>query len=1002
MTQVPDTAGLEAVFVPADPPRAGVLALWSPGGADRADRAPSTSGGSDESTHDVEVVLPAGSRVRRTRVPARLVPVPEALALLCGPQASANATASYRAWASAALAGVGLVARGRLRPAASPQGYGAWRAGPLDPGDRAWLAKLVAAMPPAAHALPVPGSRPLRMSGASTLVQAFWDAIADTLARDPEDPIEPAESAEPARSAKPNRSATSNGSAEPKPSALTPFSAFAPTELTEPVATWLAEDEAATESDPPGAKLVLRIQPPEIEPPDVEPADVDPPVEEQPGDRSPDEENHPADGATAPTPPFRGVLQLRSAVDPSLLVDVADLWAAPAAVLARLGSQAETDLLLGLRRGARAWPPLGAALTAATPAAIDLADTDVEDLLTRGAEALDLAGTEVLWPKELGGGALSLKAKATTPRVAGAGEPAFSLRQMLEFRWQPTLDGAELTEEEIAALAEAKRPFLWLRGRWVRVDRQLLDRLRRRGPRTLGAAEALAAALSGELAVDDEQVEFVPDERIGRLAELLAGVGAATDITAPPDLAATLRPYQQRGLAWLAQLTGLGLGGCLADDMGLGKTVQLIAVHLHRRSLRLGPTLVVCPTTLLGTWQRELHRFAPTTPVRRYHGGARHLSDLAPDEVVLTTYGVVRRDSAELADTRWGLVVADEAQHAKNPLARTARALRTIPGAARIALTGTPVENHLSELWSILDWTTPGLLGPLERFRQKVAVPIERYRDPAATERLARVTAPFLLRRRKSDPGIAPELPPKTESDVVVGLTTEQATLYKAVVTEVMAEIQESEGVARRGLVLALLTALKQVCNHPAQYLHESGPLPGRSGKLAALDDLLDVILAEGESVLIFSQYVEMCRLLQDHLDRRGVRNLFLHGGITARKREHLVAEFQAGAAPVFLLSLKAGGVGLTLTRATHVVHFDRWWNPAVENQATDRAYRIGQDRPVQVHRLVTEGTLEDRIAAVIEAKRELADSVVGSGESWIADLSDNELADLVALGSTP
>ncbi|MGW0229501.1 DEAD/DEAH box helicase [Actinopolymorpha singaporensis] len=950
MTQQPDPAGLEAVFVPADPPRAGVLALWAPGGADNA------GGGSDESTEGVELVLPAGSRVRRARVPARLVPLPEALPLLCGRPAPPDASASYRAWASAALAGVGLVARGRLRPAASPQGYGAWRAGPLDPDDRAWLAKLVAAMPPTAHALPVPGSRPLRMSGARTLVQAFWDAIADTLARDPEDQVE-----------------------RPAGPALTPFAAFAPTPLADSVATWLAE--AATDDDRPGAKLVLRIQPPETQPLGTQPQD---------------------EGGTEAPPPFRGVLQLRSAVDPSLLVDVAELWAAPAAVLARLGDRAETDLLLALRRGARAWPPLGAALTAATPAAIDLADADVEDLLARGAEALDLVGTEVLWPRELGGGALSLKARATTPRVAGAGEPAFSLRQMMEFRWQPTLDGAELTEEEIAALAEAKRPFLWLRGRWVRVDRQLLDRLRRRGPRTLGAAEALAAALSGELGVDDEQVEFVPDERIGKLVELLSGVGADTDVAAPPGLAATLRPYQQRGLAWLAQLTGLGLGGCLADDMGLGKTVQLIAVHLHRRSLGLGPTLVVCPTTLLGTWQRELRRFAPSTPVRRYHGGARHLDDLAPDEVVLTTYGVVRRDHAELADARWGLVVADEAQHAKNPLARTARALRTIPAPARIALTGTPVENHLSELWSILDWTTPGVLGPLERFRQKVAVPIERYRDPAATERLARVTAPFLLRRRKSDPGIAPELPPKTESDVVVGLTTEQATLYKAVVTEVMAEIQESEGVARRGLVLALLTALKQVCNHPAQYLHESGPLPGRSGKLAALDDLLDVILAEGESVLIFSQYVEMCRLLQDHLDSRGVRNLFLHGGVTARKRERMVADFQSGAAPVFLLSLRAGGVGLTLTRATHVVHFDRWWNPAVENQATDRAYRIGQDHPVQVHRLVTEGTLEDRIAAVIESKRELADSVVGSGESWIADLSDSELADLVALGSTP
>jgi SNF2 family DNA or RNA helicase len=355
-----------------------------------------------------------------------------------------------------------------------------------------------------------------------------------------------------------------------------------------------------------------------------------------------------------------------------------------------------------------------------------------------------------------------------------------------------------------------------------------------------------------------------------------------------------------------------------------------------------------------------------------------------------------------LGEIAWGLAVADEAQHAKNPLSRTARALRTLPSATRIALTGTPVENRLSELWSILDWSAPGLLGTLDRFRHDVAVPVERFHDDEATARLARITRPFLLRRRKSDPGIAPELPRKSERDVVVPLTTEQATLYQAVAKETLAKIESAEGIARRGLVLSLLTQLKQVCNHPAQFLHEPGPLDRRSGKLAALDELLDVILAEGESVLIFSQYVEMCRLIEAHLAARQVRTLFLHGGIGVRKREQMVEQFQSGAAPVFLLSLKAGGVGLTLTRATHVVHYDRWWNPAVEDQATDRAYRIGQDRPVQVHRLVTENTLEDRIATVINAKRDLADAVVGSGEAWLSELSDAELTELVELSTGP
>ncbi|WP_237742768.1 DEAD/DEAH box helicase [Actinopolymorpha alba] len=962
--QVPvgfEPVGVEAVFVPADPPRTGTIALWEPS------RAGSGSGNAAGSGGDatVEVVLPAGSRVRRSVVPARLLTIAEAIDHFTA-EPDPMAPVSHRAWGAAALAGLGLVAHGKLAPARSPQGFGAWRVGPLDPADHAWLRELAAAMPPLAHAVPITGSRPVRIHTAEGLIRAFWDAIADTLAR-PDGAY-----------ADTLTNARTRTSPRPLAAKAEPFALPDPARLDGPT-DWLDEIEQFERA---GARLVLRIEPPSGGVDEVEPVDEEPePVDTEAGS-------------------FRGLLRLRSTTDPSLLVDVADLWTAPAAVLTRLGAQAETDLLLALRRGARAWPPLGTALTAATPTGVDLGDDDLEDLLTRGAEALDGAGIEVLWPTELFGTGLKLRARAATPTPAGAAQPTFSMRDLLTFRWQPTIDGEALTDDEIAALAEAKRPFLWLRGRWVKVDRDVLARLRRRTPRTLGAAEALAAALTGELEVDEERVEFTAEGPVAQLAERLRAAESDLAISTPADLQATLRPYQQRGLAWLAHLTGLGLGGCLADDMGLGKTLQLIALHLHRRPLGQGPTLVVCPTSLLGTWQRELAKFAPTIPVRRFHGAGRHLDETAPDEVVLTTYGVVRRDHDELATATWGMVVADEAQHAKNPLARTARALRSIPSATRVALTGTPVENHLTELWSILDWTTPGILGSLDRFRRRLAVPIERYRDPDATARLGRLSRPFLLRRRKSDPGIAPELPPKTESDVVVPLTTEQATLYKAVVDEVMEEIRSSEGMARRGLVLALLTALKQVCNHPAQYLHEAGPLPGRSGKLAALDELLDVILAEGESVLVFSQYVEMCQLLQGHLDARGVRTLFLHGGVGAKKREQLVTAFQAGEAPVFLLSLKAGGVGLTLTQATHVVHFDRWWNPAVEDQATDRAYRIGQDRPVQVHRLVTEGTLEDRIADLMRAKRDLADAVVGSGEAWLTELSDAELADLVALGS--
>ncbi|NIK58169.1 DEAD/DEAH box helicase [Kribbella shirazensis] len=926
----------DAVFVPADPPRAGRLALYGDLSEEPADGT-------------VELVLPRGATVRRSTVPARLLTMQEVLTRLASTNGAGEPGAgSWAAWRAAGLAGLVLIGRGRLVPDLSPEGYGAWRVAPLDPIDHAWLRNLSAALPAYGHALPIEGTRPVRLVDPEQLVRAFWDALADTLVRTPAAAV-----------------ATRPGAA--------PFAATEPTPLPGPT-TWL-DETALTEQA--GTRLVLRIEPPATDTGSDTDADTVPPD---------------ADG-------FRAVLQLRSGLDPSLLVDVADLWNAPAAVLAALGERAETDLLLGLRRGARVWPPLGAALRDAAPEEIPIDDVALDEL-AEGSEALEGAGIEVLWPAELFAGELTLRASVATPAPGAVTGPDFSLNELVAFRWRPSLDGQDLTEAEIAALAEAKRPMIRMRGRWIRVDQDVVRRLRNGATRKLTGAEALGAALTGTIDVDGELVPFEAD---GSLAQMLARLRSAEDpapFSDPVGLRATLRDYQRRGVAWMAQLANLGLGGCLADDMGLGKTIQVIALHLQLQDR--GPTVVVCPSTLLGTWEREFERFAPDVPIRRYHGPGRTLGELAPDEVVLTTYGVVRQDHRLLGEIAWGLAVADEAQHAKNPLSRTARALRTLPSATRIALTGTPVENRLSELWSILDWSAPGLLGTLDRFRHDVAVPVERFHDEEATARLARVTRPFLLRRRKSDPGIAPELPRKSERDVVVPLTTEQATLYQAVAKETLAKIESAEGIARRGLVLSLLTQLKQVCNHPAQFLHEPGPLERRSGKLAALDELLDVILAEGESVLIFSQYVEMCRLIEAHLAARQVRTLFLHGGIGVRKREQMVEQFQSGAAPVFLLSLKAGGVGLTLTRATHVVHYDRWWNPAVEDQATDRAYRIGQDRPVQVHRLVTENTLEDRIATVINAKRDLADAVVGSGEAWLSELSDAELSELVELSTRP
>ena len=948
-----DTDALDgdAVFVPDDVPRRGMLAMWG------------TGSGPDK----VELVFPCPRwGVRKRQVSATLVPVAEALPALLAvePNASGPAGATVRrsvgVWAAAATAGVGLISRGRLLPTVGAGGVDAWRVGPLDPADLTWLHELAAAFPPTAHALAVPNVRPMRVRTPEALIRAMWDAIADTLVRT---------------------------AAAPRTVMSPAFAAREPTAVHD-LADWLADTTGGLSA---GASLGLRVDAISTPPAHV---DLD---EDDPGDFHRDKNAAPGVESEVP-PAFQLAPQLRSTADPSLIVDAANLWQQPESVLARFGTHAETDMLLALRRGAAVWPPLADLLQQASPSVLDLDDDAIADLLGPAAEKLAGTGIEVLWPSSLLADGLGLRAVAT-PSPEKLTEAGFNLHALLEFRWQLTLDGDVLDADEVAALAEAKRPLIRLRGRWVTLDPVLLEKLRR-PPRTrMRTIEALGAVLAGSTDIDGETVAIVAEGPFADLADRVANIASAPDqLATPPGLAATLRPYQQRGVAWLAGMCDVGFGGCLADDMGLGKTIQVIALHLHRRAAGAGPTLVVCPASLLGTWEREVRRFAPDVPVRRYHGGERHLSDVARDEVVLTTYGVVLRDSAELTEVGWGLVVADEAQHAKNPLSRTARELRALKAPARIALTGTPVENRLTELWSIMDWTTPGLLGHLESFTQRVAIPVERYRNPEATARFAALVRPFLLRRKKSDPGIAPELPPKTQTDRIVPLTSEQVTLYEAVVRETMDLIARAQGIERAGLVFKLLTSLKQICNHPAQYLKQSRPLAGRSGKLAAFDELTEVILAEGDSMLVFSQYTQMATLLQQHLDARGIPSLFLHGRVPVRRREQMVEEFQNGRAPVFLLSLKAGGTGLTLTRATHVLHYDRWWNPAVEDQATDRAYRIGQDRPVQVHRLIAEGTIEDRIASLLEKKRELAEAVVGSGEGWISELSNDELAELVSL----
>ncbi|SCG40873.1 DEAD/DEAH box helicase [Micromonospora humi] len=687
------------------------------------------------------------------------------------------------------------------------------------------------------------------------------------------------------------------------------------------------------------------------------------------------------------------VVRMRSLADPTLVSDAAALWRGDAH---GLGDTATFEAMRAVRRAAPVWRPLERLLDDAAPVELKLLDEDLADLLDGAERRLAATGVDVEWPPDISrelGARLLIGSPPEQPAEVAA---FFRSAAPMPVSWQLTLAGEALTDAETDRVATS-RPLVELRGRWVAVEPELARRARERRLPPLPAYEALAATLIGSTEVADERVEVVADGWLAALCARIAEPEHGPEPLAPPaGLDGTLRDYQLRGLRWLDRMTALGFGGCLADDMGLGKTVTVIALQLRRRA---GATLVVCPASVLGNWERELHRFAPGVPVRRFHGAARSLHGVA-DGFVLTSYGTMRRDAATLGGHRWATVVADEAQYVKNRLSGAARALREIPADARVALTGTPVENNLSELWAVLDWTTPGLLDSVGAFRAGWARPIEVDRDTAAVRRLSRLIRPFLVRRRKSDPGIAPELPPRTVTDHLVPLTDEQAVLYRRVVDEVMAEIRASPtGIARRGLVLKLLVGLKQVCNHPAHYLREPhGRLTGRSQKLRLLDDLLETVLAGDGGVLVFTQYVRMARLLERHLAERGVPAQLLHGGTPVHRREEMVRRFQAGATPVFLLSLKAAGTGLNLTRADHVVHYDRWWNPAVEDQATDRAHRIGQTRPVQVHRMIVQGTLEERIAALLESKRDLADAVLAGGERALTELSDAELLRLVRL----
>jgi hypothetical protein len=751
----------------------------------------------------------------------------------------------------------------------------------------------------------------------------------------------------------------------------------------------------------------------------------------------------------APGPALRWALtlHLQNIQSPEHLLDAGDIWVLPtdSALVGgkRVDKPAEV-LLAELGRAARLYKPLEEALRDGEPTKLDLATAQAYEFLREHRTILIEQGFGVLVPEwwDSPTARLGVRLRIDSGQTpggagdAGGGGPArVGLASLVNYSWQISIGQTILSLQEFERLAQMRSPLVMIGGRWVEVRPEDVQsaiefiRANPGGEMELGKAIRLAYAADMRTTGLPVVGMDVSGWLSGVFGDAPPGSGGAVEMVSPPEqFIGSLRPYQLKGLSWLSFLDRFGLGSCLADDMGLGKTIQLLAMLLREREElaraqgqgryvgeRIGPTLLVVPMSVVGNWLREAGRFAPSLRVYIHHGverkrGAELLEATLNADLVITTYALVHRDRDDLEPVPWHRLALDEAQNIKNPSAKQTQAVRSLDAPRRVALTGTPIENRLSELWSIMDFLNPGLLGALHDFRSRFALPIERYHDSAKAKRLRSLVHPFVLRRLKTDPTVIADLPEKVETKDFCYLTPEQATLYEATVKRMLASAEQSDGIQRRGIILAGLVKLKQVCNHPHLYLRdldEHVPGPGgvvgtsRSGKCVRLVEMLDEVLAAGGQALVFTQFRQMGHLLASILRHELDREvLFLHGGTTAAQRDAMVARFQKsdGSAPIFILSLKAGGTGLNLTAANHVFHFDRWWNPAVESQATDRAYRIGQTRTVQVHKFIVAGTLEERIDQMIEQKQDLAANVIGSGEAWLTDLTLDQLRDVLAL----
>ncbi len=760
-------------------------------------------------------------------------------------------------------------------------------------------------------------------------------------------------------------------------------------------------------------------------------------------ERSPQEErqlNAEAGSAAQPISPAASAAsreRTRSADQPAALEAAgASSWMIAAELPRHWQPTASEKLERELRRWLEAYPPLADEESGGVRLRERLTDEEAWRFLEEGSIKLLEAGASLLLP------AWWEAARSRRPRlraqvkssVGSAAQPLFGLDAIVDFDWKLAIGDLELSEADFKRLAQEKQRLFRLHNEWVYLNPDDVEQLRRwmrgkHGRRPMTLREMLELHLRGGWMerLDDELIEAGIEAEVQLNAHLEHWLSqlrhnAELPVVAKPDsFQGELRPYQQQGLSWLVFLRRFGLGGCLADDMGLGKTIQFTAYLLYIKeqteasgTQQRVPSLLICPTSVIGNWEKELERFAPSLRVLVHYGprrlkGEEFQAAVREVDLVITSYALAPLDAEELGDTRWNALCLDEAQNIKNVYTKQSGAIRRLPAYHRLAMTGTPMENRLTELWSIHDFMNPGYLGSLSEFRREVVQPIERTRDEEMIQRLQRWVQPFMLRRLKKDPAIALSLPDKYEAKTYISLTVEQGTLYENLVNGLLEQLATLSPMQRRGLILATLTKLKQVCNHPSLLLGDKRGGPAtwelqRSNKVTRLLEMVEEIAAKQERCLIFTQFIDMGMMLRAVLEQQfGMPVPFLHGGIPKAERDAMIAEYQdeRHSRCAFVLSLKAGGTGLNLTAANHVFHFDRWWNPAVENQATDRAFRIGQQREVQVHKFVTLGTLEEKIDDMISRKQAMNEQVVTRSENWITELSHDELSELFTLRKT-